>query len=88
MQKDYLFLAIRSLKPSSQFTYKEQDYSSIKWDVLEGEAPTQAEIDAAIEQVKIDEAQAEAAKAAKKAAAEAKLEALGLTPEDLKALGL
>ena len=32
--------------------------------------------------------QAELAKAAKKAAAEAKLEALGLTSDDLKALGL
>jgi hypothetical protein len=83
MQKDYLFLAIRSLKPSSQFTYEEQDYSSIKWDVLEGEAPTQAEIDAAIEQVKIDETQAEAAKAADKAAL---LNRLGITAEEAKLL--
>ena len=44
----------------------------------------------AIEQEKINaaKAQAEAEAAAKKAAAEAKLEALGLTPADLKALGL
>lgn len=88
MQKDYLFLAIRSLKPNSEFTYKEQDYSTIKWDVLEGGAPTQAEIDAAIEEVKADEAQAELEAAAKKANAEAKLVALGLDLDDLKALGL
>ncbi len=44
--------------------------------------------DAAIEQVKADEAQAEIDKAAKKAAAEAKLAALGLDADDLKALGL
>lgn len=44
----------------------------------------------AIEQEKINaaKAQAEAEAAAKKAAAEAKLVALGLTADDLKALGL
>jgi len=88
MQKDYLFLAIKNLKPNSEFTYQEQDYSTIKWDVLEGEAPTQAEIDAAIEQVKADEAQAELDRAVKKSVAEAKLVALGLDLDDLKALGL
>ena len=80
--------AIQYLKPTAQFSFEGTDYSSIKWDVLEGDAPTQEEIDAAIEQVKADEAQAELDKAATKAQAEAKLEALGLTPADLKALGL
>lgn len=83
MQKDYLFLAIRSLKPSSQFTYEEQDYSSIKWDVLEGEAPTKAEIDAAIEQVKADEAQAELDKAEAKSAL---LDRLGITADEARLL--
>jgi len=80
--------AIKFIKPTAQFSFEGADYSTIKWDVLEGEAPTQAEIDAAIEQVKAQEAQAELDKAAKKAAAEAKLAALGLTADDLKALGL
>ena len=80
--------AIKYLKPTAQFSFEGIDYSSIKWDVLEGDAPTQEEIDAAIEQVKADEAQAELDKAAKKTAAEAKLAALGLTTDDLKALGL
>jgi len=80
--------AIRKLKPNSEFSFIADDYSTIKWDILEGEAPTQAEIDAAIEQVKADEAQAEIDRAAKKAEAEAKLAALGLTADDLKALGL
>ena len=84
----YLVKAIKKLKPTAEFSFTEEDYSTIKWDVLEGEAPTQAEIDAAIEQVKADEAQADIAKAAKKAAAEAKLAALGLDADDLKALGL
>ena len=86
--KDYLNQAIRKLKPTAEFSFSNNDYSTIKWDILEGEAPTQFEISAAIEQIKADEAQAEAEAAAKKAAAEAKLAALGLTAEDLQALGL
>jgi hypothetical protein len=88
IQPDYLSLAIQKLKPDSEYKFLEQDYSSIEWFKLEGEAPTQAEIDAAIEQVKADEAQAEIDKAAKKATAEAKLVALGLDLDDLRALGL
>jgi len=88
MESIYLISAIKNLKPTAQFSFTNNDYSTIKWDILEGNAPTQAEINVAIEQVKIDEAQAETAKAAKKAAAEAKLAALGLTLDDLKALGL
>ena len=65
---DYLTQAIRKLKPTAEFSFIDNDYSTIKWDVLEGEAPSQAQIDLAIEQVKADEiAQAEA-KAAQKAA--------------------
>jgi hypothetical protein len=84
----YLARAIKKLKPTSQFVFNENDYASIQWHILEGEAPTQAEIDEAIEQVKADEAQAEIDKAAKKATAEAKLVALGLDLDDLRALGL
>jgi hypothetical protein len=80
--------AIQRLRPSAEFSFQNDDYSTIKWDVLEGDAPTLAEVNAAIEQVKADEAQAELEKAAKKQAAEAKLAALGLTTEDLQALGL
>jgi hypothetical protein len=85
---NYLSLAILLLKPNSEFSFVNDDYSTIKWDVLEGDAPTQAEIDAAIEQVKADEAQVVIDKAAAKATAQAKLAALGLTVEDLQALGL
>jgi len=80
--------AISKLKPTAEFSFTNDDYSTIKWDVLEGEAPTQSEIDAAIEQVKADEIGKAEAKAEAKAAAEAKLEVLGLTADDLKALGL
>ena len=88
MNNDNLLKAINKLKPDAEFSFQDNDYSTIKWDVLEGNAPTQAEIDAAIEQVKADETQAEIDKAAKKAAAEAKLVALGLDLDDFKALGL
>ena len=80
--------AIRFLRPGAEFTFTNKDYSTIEWIKLEGEAPTQAEIDAAIEQVQADEAQAKLDEAAKKAAAEAKLIALGLDLDDLRALGL
>lgn len=79
----YLLKAIRKLKPDSEFSFTENDYSTIKWDVLEGRAPTQAEIDAAIEQVKEDEAQAESDKATEKAAL---LNRLGITEAEAKLL--
>ena len=85
---NYLVKAIKKLKPSAQFVFSNNDYSTIEWHILEGEAPTEAEINAAIEQVKDDEAAEAEAKAQAKASAKAKLEALGLTADDLKALGL
>ena len=84
----YLSKAIKLLKPTAEFSYSDNDYSTIKWDILEGEAPTQEEIDIAIEEVKAIEANEAEAKAQSKAAAQAKLAALGLTTEDLQALGL
>jgi len=83
-----LIKAIQFLRPNSQFSFTNNDYSTIKWDVLEGNAPTQAEIDAAIEQVKADEIAEAETKAQARAAAESKLSALGLTTQDLRALGL
>ena len=84
----YLVKAIKKLKPTAEFSFTNDDYSTIKWDVLDGDAPTQSEIDVAIKEVEADEAQAELDKAAKKASAEAKLVALGLDLDDLRALGL
>ena len=85
---DYLLKAIKYLKPTAEFSFSDEDYSTIIWDKLEGKAPTKTEIDAAIEAVKADESAAELKTAADKAAAQAKLAALGLTADDLKALGL
>ena len=85
---NYLVAAIQKLRPSAEFSFQDNDYSTIKWDVLEGDAPTQDEVDAAIEIVKQEELKAEEEAATKKALAKAKLAALGLTSDDLKALGL
>ena len=88
MKSIYLTKAIKKLKPNSDFSFNDDDYSTIKWNNLQGKAPTQAEIDDAIEQIKADEITEAATKATAKAAAHAKLELLGLTVEDLQALGL
>ena len=84
----YLAKAIWKLRPNAEFSFIDEDYSTIKWDVLEGKAPSQAEISAAIEQVKADEIAAQKRATENKSIAEAKLVALGLTVDDLKALGL
>jgi hypothetical protein len=85
---EYLAKAIQKLKPTAQFSFIDDDYSKIKWDVLEGDAPTKKEIDDAIKAIKAEEKIEVANKATAKSAAQAKLAALGLTVEDLTALGL
>jgi len=85
---NYLSLAISKLCPTAEFSFSDEDYSTIVWNKIDGKVPTQAEIDAAIEAVKAEEAAAESKAAADKATAQAKLAALGLTADDLKALGL
>lgn len=75
--------AIRLLKPNAEFSYQNNDYSTIKWDVLKGDAPTQAEIDAALKKIEADEIAAEAKAAADKAAL---LEKLGITADEAKLL--
>jgi hypothetical protein len=83
-----LSYAIKLLKPDSEFSYNNEDYSTVKWVKLDGDAPTQSEIDDAIEQVKANEAAAIAKAATNKAAAQTKLAALGLTTDELNAIGL
>lgn len=80
---NYLTRAIRRLRPDSEFAYENNDYSTIIWVKLEGNAPTQDEIVAAIEQVKADEIAEAEAKAAQKAAL---LDRLGITEDEAKLL--
>jgi hypothetical protein len=76
---DYLVKAIHKLKPTAQFSFSNDDYSTIKWDVLEGDAPTQAEIDAAIKAVKAEEK-------AEITQRQAILDRLGLTADEAQLL--
>ena len=80
---EYLVRAIKKLKPTAEFSIVDSDYSTIKWDVLEGKAPTQKEIDDVIQQIKADEI------IEIKASAEAKsdlLAKLGITADEAKLL--
>ena len=79
----YITQAIKNLRPNAEFSFTNDDYSTIKWDVLEGDAPTQAEVDAAVEAIKQEEAQAEATKAA---ARQALLNKLGITEDEARLL--
>jgi hypothetical protein len=79
----YLVKAIKQLRPTAEFSFSDNDYSTIKWDVLEGNPPTQAEIETAIKKVKSDEIAAEVKAATDKAALLAKL---GITEDEAKLL--
>jgi hypothetical protein len=80
---NYLTKAIHKLKPTAEFSFTDDDYSTIKWDVLEGDAPSQSEIDAAIKQIKADEKVEAKTKDTAKAAI---LERIGLTADELKTI--
>ena len=80
---ELLVAAIRKLKPTSEFVIRDGDYSTIEWHVLEGTAPTQSELDAAIKQVKIDDANAEKSRLDARNALLAKL---GITSDELSIL--
>jgi hypothetical protein len=79
----YLSKAIKYLKPTAEFSFTDDDYASIKWDVLAGDAPTEAEIDDAIKKVKADELSQAKAKATQKAAL---LDRLGITEDEAQLL--
>lgn len=74
------------LIPNGGYVQVGTEYEGIQF--LECEPITKAEYEAGFAKYDAWKAQQDAEKAAAKAAAEAKLEALGLTADDLKALGL
>jgi hypothetical protein len=83
MEAIYLIKAIQKLRPGSEFSFEESDYSTIKWDVLEGDAPTKKEVDAAILEIKAQEIEEAKTRATRKAAL---LDKLGITEEEAKLL--
>lgn len=79
----YLAEAIQSLRPGAEFSYTNDDYSTINWIVLEGKAPTLAEVNKEIEKIKKLEIEEPIQRAAAKAAL---LERLGITAEEASLL--
>ena len=79
MNEQTLIKAIVKLRPSSEFSFTDGDYSSIVWTSLEGEAPTKAEIEKAMKQVEAVEILEARAKESQKAAL---LEKLGITADE------
>lgn len=77
--------AIKFIRPGAEFVLRGDD---LDWLDNEQTKPTDEEIEAGFIAYQEAKAQAAAEAQAKKAAAEAKLEALGLTSDDLKALAL
>lgn len=80
---EYLSEAILQLKPEAHFSYNDNDYSTIKWDVLDGDAPTIAEIEAAIKSIKTNKQNEASQKVADKAAL---LSKLGITEDEARLL--
>jgi hypothetical protein len=78
--------AIQSLCPSAEFAITEDDYSTIQWHKLEGDAPTLAQVKAEMKRLTDLEVSQESDKIAAKASAITKLAALGLTEEEAKAI--
>lgn len=52
---DYLTKAIQSLRPMAEFVIASDDYSTISWHKLDGEAPTIDEINVEIQRIKKQE---------------------------------
>ena len=75
----YLSKAIKSLRPTAEFSFTDDDYSTIKWDVLDSTAPTQKQIDDEIKRIKAAEITDAQVKATAKAAL---LSKLGITAEE------
>jgi len=84
MAKGYEVL--RMLIPNGGYVIKGDDYEGITF--IEATPITKEEFEAGFAQYDAWKAEQDEAQAAKKAAAEAKLAALGLDADDLKALGL
>jgi len=79
----YLTKAIKNLHPEAEFSYIDDDYSTINWIVLDGDAPTQDEINVEINRIKSAENTDAQAKAAQRRAI---LEHLKITEEEARIL--
>ena len=88
MNFDELAKILNYIRPNAEWALRGNSLKDLEWlDKLQIK-PTEKEIKEGLAEYDAWKAEQEAAKASAKAAAEAKLEALGLTPADLKALSL
>jgi hypothetical protein len=87
MTHNEIIEALANLCPNQEWTLVGDDYADLVW-TSNDEKPTLAQIEAEIAAIPVRAAQAEADALAAKSAAQAKLAALGLTTDDLAALGL
>ena len=78
--------ALQSLRPGAEFTFNDDDLSTITWHTQGVTTPTQEEVNNEIKRLEEEAAQAVTAKADAKASAQAKLAAIGLTPEEIAAV--
>jgi hypothetical protein len=79
MNEQLLVKAIKKLRPGAQFSFNDSDYSTIKWDKLEGKAPTEAEVLAELTRLEAEAQTLESTRATNKAAL---LERLGITSDE------
>jgi hypothetical protein len=87
MTHEEIIAALNYLAPKKEWTLSGNNYADLVW-LSEGNPPTLAEIETEIALIPAKKAQAKLDQENAKAAAETKLAALGLTTDDLKALGL
>ena len=81
------YTEILKRKYKAQWSIADEDYNSLIW-YSKTPKPTKSELDELSDEVDLEIEAEVKAKADKKKAAEAKLQALGLTADDLAALGL
>ena len=80
---NYLVRAIQKLRPQSEFVITDNDYSTIQWVVLSGEAPSAKEVKDEIAAIKAQDIQDATDKETAKAALLARL---GITEEEARLL--
>ena len=80
------FEAIQYMYPDAAFSMVNDDISTIAWRTEGIATPSDEQVAAAITAMEAEEVSKAAAKVAAKESAEAKLAAIGLTPEEISAL--
>jgi hypothetical protein len=81
--RDYLTAAILLLRPNSEFTISNDDYTTIVWHILEGTPPTKKQVDDEMARLKASDLSDMENKAAAKSALLARL---GMTDDEAKLL--